>query len=205
MLKLQHLLWVTVPALVAALSGCATPPAAMDQANYTVKLMALMEDPLNEYRKTWTALEHSRLKTLKSQQKWIAETDLSAEKDRLASTAAGDTKTESLRTKLLANADAVQAAKVKSQDGRQATDAKIDALLRALPSTASSVTAAQGAVAKMGTDLPKETQAQELVTFAQEVAKGIKDSKKAAEDARAAADKAADSLPAPPAKAASGV
>lgn len=205
MSKLHHPLWVTVPALVVALAGCAAPPAAMEQANYTVKLMALMEEPLNEYRKTWTALEHSRLKTLKTQQKWVAETDLAAEKDRLAATAAGDTKTDILRTKLLANADAVQAAKVKSQDGRQAYDAKIDALLRPLPSTAASVTAAQGAVARMGTELSKETQAHELVTFAQEVAKGIKDSKKAAEDAKAAADKAADSLPAPPAKAASGV
>lgn len=205
-MKLQSLLWVTGSSLVVALGGCATAPAAIEQANYTVKLMALMEEPLDEYRRTWTALEQSRLKTLKTQQKWIAETEVSAEEERLAAIAIGDTKTESLRTKLLANADAKQAAKVNSQANRQAYDAKIDALLKPLPNTTASVTAAQGAVAKMGTELPKETRAQELVVFAQEVAKGIKDSKKAVEDAKAAADKAADTLPsAAPANSGSGV
>lgn len=198
-MKLQPLLWVTGPSLAVALGGCATPPAAIEQANYTVKLMALMEEPTDEYRKTWIALEQSRLKTLKTQRKWIAETELSAEEDRLAAIAVGDTKTESLRAKLLANADAKQAAKVKSQASRQAYDAKIDALLKPLPNTTASVTAAQEAVARMGTELPKETRAQELVIFAQEVAKGIKDSKRALEDAKAAADKAADSLPPAPA------
>jgi hypothetical protein len=190
-------------ASVVSVTACATPPEVMDQANYTVKLMSLMEEPLAQYRRTWSAIEQSRLNTLKAQQGWLAENQLSAERARLAAVAAGDTKVEALRDRLLANADAVADAKGKSATARKAYDEKIDALLQPMVSTAASVTQAQSAVAKIGKELDRETQVKELLDFGQAVAKGINDSKKALDDAKAAADKAASNMPAAPPKPAS--
>jgi len=188
----QHLLWALLAAVGTA--GCATPPAALDQANNTVALMSSLEGPLSEFRKTWSALEESRVQTLKTQRRLLAETDLAAERSHLARTAAGDTNAEALRVKLLANADAIQSAKVKLVGDQQSYEQKLDASLQPIPSTAASITAAQVAAAKMGTELSKETRTRELLAFVQEVKEGIDKAKKAQQDAKAAAAVTAEKI-----------
>src|SRR5215831_18738356 len=128
----RHLLWLLATAV--GLAGCATPPAAMDQANNTVALMSSLEGALAEFRETWSALEESRLQTLKTQRRLMAETDVAAARSHLARTAAGDSKTEALRTKLLATADAIQSAKVGLLADQGAYEQKLNALLQTIPS-----------------------------------------------------------------------
>lgn len=166
----------------------------MEQANHTVKLMSLMEEPLGEYRETWEALERSRLQTLKAQRRLMTESNLADERFRLAAVAAGGVKQEALKAKLLAQADAVEEAKRKSAGELASYDEKLDELLQPIPRTTASVTAAQTAVAKMGTELSNETRAKELLDFLQEVEKGLKDSKKARDEAKAAAEGTAETI-----------
>lgn len=199
----HHLYNAWAATVLVSVTGCATPPAVMDQANHTVQLMALMDEPLGQYRKTWSAIEQSRLNTLKQQQEWLAETQLSAERAKLAAVAAGDTKAEALRKKLLANADAVEDAKGKSAATRNAYNEKIDALLQPLPSTTASVTQAQAAVAQFGKEVDRDTLVNEILDFGQAVAKGIKDSKKKLDEAKKDAENSEDALPTAPAKPAS--
>jgi len=172
-------------AALVMLAGCSTPKEAMEQANHTVQLMSLMEQPIGEYRRTWAALEQSRLLTLKQQSAMLADSILLAERSALAQTAAGDTGALALSNKLVANAEAIQAAKVRNAEQSAVYDKKIAGLLQPLPNTAATVTAAQVAVGKMGSELPFKQRAEELLDFAQEVKVGIDASKKAKEDAKA--------------------
>jgi hypothetical protein len=188
----QHLLCVL--ATGAALAGCATPPAALNQANNTVALMSSLEAPMSEFRKTWAALEESRLQTLKAQRRLMAETDVAAERSHLARTAAGDVNTEALRAKLLANADAIQNAKVKLAEDQRTYEQRLDALLQPIPSTTAAITAAQSATAKMGTELSRETRTKELLAFVQEVKEGIDKAKKAQQAAKDAATATAEKI-----------
>lgn len=174
------------------LAGCSTPPEAMEQANHTVKLMSLMEQPLAQYRKTWTALETSRLQTLKEQRGLLTESGVAGERSRLARQAAGDTAAQALRENLLANADGIQAARLKAAEDKAAFDKKIDGLLQPLPSTAASVTAAQAAVGTLGTELPLKLRAKELLDFYKEVKAGVDAAEQKKTDAKDAANAAAD-------------
>ena len=188
----QHLLWTLLAAV--AMTGCATPPAAMNQANNTVALMSSLEGPLSEFRKTWSALEESRLQTLKTQRRLMAETDVAAQRSHLARAAAGDSNTEMLRAKLLANADAIQSAKVKLAEDQRTYEQKMDALLQPIPSTAATITSAQSATARMGTELSMEARTKELLAFVLEVKEGIDKAKKAQQDAKAAATATAEKI-----------
>jgi hypothetical protein len=188
----QHLLWTLLVA--AATTGCATPPAALNQANNTVALMSSLEVPMSEFRKTWAALEESRLQTLKTQRRLMATSDVAAERSHLARTAAGDVNTEALRARLLANADAVQSAKAKVAEDQRTYEQKLDALLQPIPSATASITAAQSATAKMGAELSKETRTKELLAFVQEVKEGIDKAKKAQQAAKDAATATAETI-----------
>lgn len=181
-MRTQHLLLSLLAVL--ALTGCATQPEAMNQANNTVALMSSLEGQVSEFRKSWGALEESRVETLKTQRRLIAETDVAAERSRLARIAAGDTNSESLRVKLLANADAIQNARAMLMKDRQSGDQKLDALLQPIPSTAATITAAQASAAKMGTEISKQARAKELLAFVDEVKEGIDKAKKAQQKAK---------------------
>jgi len=176
------------------LVGCATQPEALVQANNTVGLMSSLEGQLADFRKGWSALEDSRIETLKTQRRLMAKNDLAAERSRLARVAAGDTNGEALRVKLLANVDAIQAAKTAAAKDQQSIEQKLDALLQPTPSTASSITAAQTSAAKMGAELSKKTRAQELLAFVDEVKTGIDKAKKAQQDAKDAAASTAEKI-----------
>lgn len=181
-MRTQHLLLSLLAVL--AITGCATQPEAMDQANNTVALMSSLEGQVSEFRKSWSALEESRVETLKTQRRLIAETDVAAERSRLARIAAGDTNSEALRVKLLANADAIQNARAMLVKDRQSGDQKLDALLQPIPSTAATITAAQASAAKMGTEISKQARAKELLAFVDEVKEGIDKAKKAQQKAK---------------------
>ncbi len=180
--KRPHLLLSALA--VFGMAGCATQPEAMDQANNTVALMSSLESQVADFRKSWSSLEESRVETLKTQRRLIAETDVAAERSRLARIAAGDTNSEALRAKLLANADAIQNAKALLAKDRQSGDQRLDALLQPIPSTAATITAAQASAAKMGTELSKETRAKELLAFVDDVKEGIDKAKKAQQKAK---------------------
>lgn len=176
------------------LTGCATQPEALVQANNTVALMSSLEGQLAEFRKSLSALEASRLETLKTQRQLLAETDVASARSRLARVAAGDTNSEAMRLKLLANTDAIQAAKASLAKEQQSAEQKLDVLLQPIPSTASSITAAQSSAAKMATELSKEARAKELLGFVQEVKDGIDKANKAQQNARIAATSTAEKI-----------
>jgi hypothetical protein len=124
----------------------------------------------------------------------MAETDVAAERSHLARTAAGDVNTEALRAKLLANADAIQNAKVKLAEDQRTYEQRLDALLQPIPSTTAAITAAQSATAKMGTELSRETRTKELLAFVREVKEGIDKAKKAQQAAKDAATATAEKI-----------
>jgi hypothetical protein len=177
-----------------SLTGCATQPAAMDQANNTVALMSSLETQLSEFRKSWSALEISRIETLKTQRRLLAKTDIAAERSHIARVAAGDANSEALRTRLLVNTDAIQNAKASTAKDRQLSEKRLATLLQPIPSTARTIAAAQSSAAKMGTELSKETRTTELLAFVQDVKDGIDKAKKAQQDAKDAATATADKI-----------
>lgn len=176
------------------LTGCATQPEALVQANNTVALMSSLEAQLAEFRKSWSALEASRIETLKTQRRLMAETDVAIERSRLARVAAGDTNGEAMRLKLLANASAIQTASAFQASEQQTAEQKMAALLQTIPSTASSVAAAQSSAAKMAAELSREARAKELLGFVEEVKEGIAKAKKAQKEAKDAATSTAEKI-----------
>lgn len=176
------------------LVGCATQPEALVQANNTVGLMSSLDGQLAEFRRSWSALEESRVETLKTQRRLMASTEFDAERSRLARIAAGDTGGEALRVQLLANVDAIQAAKTNAAKDEQSSEQKLKALLQPIPSTSASITAAQKSAAKMGSEVSRQDRAKELLAFVEEVKAGIDKAKKAQKDAKDAASKTAEKI-----------
>jgi len=160
------------------LSGCqTTAPEAMAQGNHTAKLLGLLEKQSAEYQRVVGTAEYALKASLTARRESIEDFRKAASLDDRARASAGDTRTESLRTKLLADADSVASDKATAAATVADFRASLDQLLTPLPSMTPALTEAQAKAAVLGTELDAETRRKELTDFIEAVGKSLKDNK----------------------------
>lgn len=176
-------------AAAAALSACGTPKAALDQANHSTKLMALLEIELTDFRRVQQGAADARLALMKDQKASLADVQASQQLEVAGSKSAGDTLYEPLTAKLLGDADGVAKAYSGAKAKNDAFAKTLSTLLAPLPSTAAPITEAQSKMAEMGVELKAETRFKELRAFVDDIKKNVDLNKKKVKDAQAAAAK----------------
>lgn len=174
-----------------ALAGCATPQPALDQANHTVAMMAQLEIELKEFARVQDVAAQARLRSIARQERDI---EAVASQTRVAvavRTANGDMSAANLQAKLATVAGAVGQSDETRKAAVAAVDAELAALLKPLPSTAEKSSAAQKALAEMGSELPRGTRFSELKAFYTVVKESVDTNRKKIKDAEEAAKTAA--------------
>jgi hypothetical protein len=171
-----------------ALSACATPQAALDEANNGAGLIAHLELSLTEFRRVETNAENARLASLRDQQDTLDQVAGANNAALRARKSAGDTDSEPLVAELLANADAIAADHAAAQAATTSDEAALAALLQPLPSTKSATADAQKKLAAMGTDLSRDTRDAEFLAFAKAIKDNVAANKKKIAAAEAAAN-----------------
>jgi len=189
----QHLVSVlSVPMLLCA---CATAPEAMQQANHTVKVMALMEQEEAAFRSVMQQAETARKDSMTRQKASLERFKASAALDEQARISAGDTRGAALRDQLIANANEVARVKAQAQTVPADYSKQLDQLLKPLPSSASTLSEAQSKAAAMGQELSTSTRREELEVFLKGIRDSVKENRERIEKAKtdaAAAQKAAE-------------
>lgn len=171
------------------LAACATPQAALDQANHGASLISQLESALGEFRRIEQNAQDARLRSLQDQLAAIEEVKKSTLRDARARTSAGDHATPALIARLQGDADGLAADAAAAQAAREANDAALASLLGPLPSTAASTTDAQKKLAEMGSELSRETRLREFRSFAKAIRKSIEENRQKIAEAEAAAKK----------------
>ena len=177
--------------VVAALAGCSTPQAALDQANHSTKLMSLLDAQLKELRRVEKTSEESQQKSLAAQRDFLGRLLATTQLSTAASKSSGDTQLAELMKKMLADADSVAINRGLMASQNAAYVATLASLLKPLPDSASVIAQAQAKMAAMGTELDRDTRTKELVAFAKDVKKSVDENKAKISDAEKTAAAAA--------------
>jgi hypothetical protein len=166
--------------LATLLLACATPKPALEQANHTTALMAALEHELQAFRRAAAVTQDAQQESIRERKKAIMNERLVSGPWIRARKSAGDTGTQELMDKLLADADAMAA------DEALATDDDVSLTIAVpLESTTAAMTQAQAKMAAMGTDVPIAARSAELYSFAQAVKTSVDENRKKVEDATA--------------------
>ena len=190
----------TGPALVAlalCLQGCATPQAALDQANATAGLASRFDGEWTRYRQTAAQVAEARLANIRRQEVQMARlADVQAWNLRTARLAGlGDA--EDRRQSLISLAESLQADEQAHRQRLVELDAQLAALLAPLPVTTGKLAALKKALAEMGTELPASDRLKLALDAATTVRDEVAKNRAAAQAAIATA--ASAPLPAAPA------
>lgn len=177
---------VAVPA-VLALGACATPQAALDQANHTSALMAGMEKELDTFRRVNTAADQAMQESLHAQRRKLADDRFQYAVEARARTSAGDTAAQVLIDRMIADAVALATDEAAAAQMVATNDETVAKLLTPLPSTNTAITKAQARMALMGAELSRSTRVDELRAFVQEVRSNVAENRKKIDQAQAAA------------------
>jgi hypothetical protein len=178
---------LAAPAVLLLVAACATPDAALEQANHTSALMAGMEKELGNFRRVHAVAEQSMQESLRAQRQVLANAKLKSAPLIRARQSAGDTATQALADRMIADAAALGDDEAAAAESMAANDAAVAALLVPLPATGTAITQAQARMAALGVELSRSTRAGELRAFAQEVRKNVDDNRKKIDEAKAAA------------------
>lgn len=184
----RHAIPVLAPVLLA-LCACATPDAALEQANHTSALMAGMEKELATFRRVNTAAEQSLRESLHEQRAQLANERFQYALETRARMSAGDAATQALIDRMIADTAALAADEAAAAQAVATNDETVAALLAPLPSTNSAIAQAQARMAAMGVELSRSTRAAELRAFVQEVRNNVEANRKKIDEAQAAAAK----------------
>ncbi len=174
-----------------ALAGCATPQPALDQARHTVALMAQLEIELKEFARVQDVAAQARLRSIARQERDIEAVAAQTRVAVAVRTANGDMAAANLQAKLATVAGAVGHSEETRKAAVAAVDAELAALLKPLPSTGEKSSAAQKALAEMGTELSPSTRFSELKGFYAVVKESVDANRKKIKDAEEAAKAAA--------------
>lgn len=184
--------WLMLALATLWLSGCHTAPVALEQANYSVRLMSMLDEQLTEFRQIQSAAEKARLDSLAAQKSNLLRVSESSTVDIQAAKSAGDSTREPFAEKLLSDADGLAKLKALTVEQRKAYEEKLGSLLTPIPSVKTSIAQAQTKAALLGQELDRETRFAELQEFLTALGENVKANRKKIGDAKAAAA-AADS------------
>jgi len=178
-------------ALLAGLSGCSTPQAALEEANYSTKLMSMLDVQLRELRRVEKASEDTQLRALAAQRYFLSRLQTSGQLDAAASKSSGDTPLAELTRAMLADSDAIAANRDATAALSAAYAKTLESLMTPLSDSAPTLAQAQAKMASMGAELDREARTKELIAFAKDVKKSVDENKAKIKDAEKAAATAA--------------
>jgi len=184
-MKYLHAL-VSAIALTVVLSGCKTPPAALDQANNGAALTVSLEAELREFRRVQNTIATARMTSVRNQRARLAEYEIEGGFDARIQRAAGNTAAAQLFDSLKELADSRAKDDVQLQSNLSELDAMLLKLIAPLPDSTKSLKATQEALANLGEELPERERVALVAAFAKDIRKGIEDNKKAIEAAERA-------------------
>jgi len=185
-----------------AMTACAVPQPALDQANESAHLMMQMQDQLDNLAKTQQAIANQRVAEIKKQRTLVLQYNIDSTDDSRLMAAAGMTDRSKLYDVLTALADA-RSQENKSLDTEQtALDAQLASLLTAVPTTTKATAAAEKDMAALGLQRSSKERLDFVKTYGQTVRSDVKAAQAAAASAAASASTAASAvkLPAGPAQ-----
>jgi hypothetical protein len=169
------------------LGACATPQAALNQANNGATLMAALQAELREFRQVQANVAKGRIDSVRRQNTLLATYDADAAFEERVQRAAGRDDQLRLYEALRNLADS----RAKDEADLQAKLAEFDAayakLLSPIPDPGSNLGTAQQTLAVLGEELSFQERAKMAADFAKEIKKSIDENKKKIDAATAAA------------------
>ena len=180
-------------ALLAA--GCATPPAVLEQAQFTAAAMGSLDQSMAEFRRRESNYEQASLASLAFARRSLVASVQRTSPELRAREAAGDFETLSAIHRLETEADALRADALAAEAASMADATRLSGVVTPVPDVGPSVAVAQAAMAAEAVETSPSQRLREARAFVSAVQKAAADNRKkieAAEDAAAAAKKSAD-------------
>lgn len=175
-----------ITALCACLGGCATPQAALDQANNGAALTMSLQAEIQKFRSVQSEIARARVESIRRQQVQLATYESDSAFDERILRLAGKSEALSLYTTLKELSDS----RLKDELSLKARLAELDEsftkLLAPLPDLTAKLTATQAALAILGEELSAKERIELVSIFAKAIKKTIDDNKKKIADAAAA-------------------
>lgn len=177
-------------ALALVLGACATPQAALDQANATAALAASFDAELAAYRKAAASVAQARLSSVRRQELLIAQlAEIDAWNRRTAELAGlGDVETR--RRSLIALAESRERDEAATKQRLAELDAQLAAVVTPLPSASARIAALKQALAEMGTELSASERLQLSLDAVATVRHEVRKNRDAADSAQSKAQAA---------------
>lgn len=187
--------WTVLASLTLTqwMAGCATPQAALDQANATASLTSNFDVELAAYRKAAARVATARLASVRRQEALIASlAEVDVWNVRTAALAGlGDA--EVRRRSLISLAESRASDEASTRQRLLALDAQLAAVLTPLPSNSAKLAALKSALAEMGVELP----ASERIQLAFDAVQKVRDDVQKNRAATAAVESKTDVATAP--------
>ena len=171
--------------LALLLTACATPQAALDQANVTASLATSFDVELATYRKAAARVAAARLASIRRQEALIAQlAEVDVWNARTAGLAGlGDA--EDMRRSLVTLAASRESDEAATRQRLAELDAQLAAVVTPLPSTSAKLAALKSALAEMGIELPASERIKLALDAVQTVREEVQKNHAATSDAQA--------------------
>jgi hypothetical protein len=177
--------WIVVPMLV--LGGCATPPAALDEANNTGALTMVLQSELSRFAELQQTIASQRLASIRRLNELMLSDEADSRFEQHARVAAGMKDEAQLLAQLTKLADSRAEDDRTLQAQLAALDKMLSELLVPLPSQSAQLQATQQALAVLGQELSPQERARLVVDFVKDVKKTVDENKAKADEAQRAA------------------
>ena len=175
-----------VVAVLALLAACATPRAALDQANNGAALTMSLQAELQKFRSVQQSVAEARIQSVRRQQVQLATYESDSAFDERILRLAGKNDALSLYSTLRDLSDS----RVKDEQALKTRLAELDEsfvkLLAPLPDSTDKLVKTQKALAALGEELSAKERIELASTFAKAIKKTIDDNKKKIDAAAAA-------------------
>lgn len=185
--------------LAAALAGCASPQAALDQPNHAAMLTVALNKELREFRAQQDRFAKARVANIRTLEAQLATYEIETGFDLRSRRMAGND--ADADATLLGNLIELAESKARDDAALQARLAELDTSLAKLigpvPEMSTKLKATQAALAALGQELSLEERTKLVVEFARELRDQIEKAKAAAAQAAASTPGGGASAPTP--------
>lgn len=182
-MKNIHIVVLVLVAMSSVLVGCATPQAALDQANNGAALTVSLESELRKFRSVQATIAQARIDSVRRQRTRLATYDSDAAFEERVKRVAGNTATLQLYAELKELSDSRAQDERELQKQLTELDADFAKLLSPLPDTTPALTASQGALLKLGKQLSYKERINLTAAFVKAVKKSIDENRKKIDEA----------------------
>ena len=171
-------------------TGCATPDAALEQANHTAALVGQLETGLQDFHRIQARSARERLRIIHRMEAAAEENGSQRRLDEMAAVTTGDTAATRLERKILAMTNAVARENRTLLAADERRNAELASVMKPRPGTAVASLAAEQALAAMGQELSPAARFAASRAFVTAIKAGVDANRKKIDDAEEAAAKA---------------